>query len=1127
MSDNKIWQSFAELNDKEGVRKRTKDEFNEDLPFEDLNDKGLLDAKTPRRDFLKYLGFSTAAATLASCKMPVRKAIPYVNRPENITPGVSKYYASTYVQDGDVVPVVVKVREGRPIKIEGNDLSSLTLGGTNSRAQASVLDLYDTFRLRFPQRKSGNGFQELPSFEQLDATMSSSLANAGPVVLLTSTVVSPSTKNIISQFLAKYPGSRHVQYDAVSYSGLLQANNRRIPAYQFDKAKVIVSLGADFLGSWLNSVEFARQYSFGRKINEKNPTMSKHYQFESFLSMTGSCADERFTHRPSETGLVAAALLAAVTGTGGAPNFGDARLKEAIARVAKDLTANRGAALVVSGSNDINVQTVVAALNSALGANGATIGAGSINTKQGNDADMVTLVNDMNAGRVGALLLYGANPAYEYFEADKFRQGLAKVKLTVSFNEKMDETTELCQYVIPTHHYLESWGDAEPRTGFVSFIQPTIYPLFKTRPWQTALLKWSGDPREYDVYFREYWMGQVGESGLDKALQDGILESGRTSLAQTAAAFQAASNSTHVNSPAGTTTTLNPAHQDADHSVSQQQQPLPQDTTARPAATGTPAATANTTGGGTPVTTTTTTTAAGPGLGAAIAAINAGRKGGKKEVVLYQKVSMGTGKQAGNPWLQEVPDPVTKVSWDNYAMISAKTADELDIDYKSSDYEYYPDKPVIKLTANGKTISLPIMVIPGMNPDTIAVAVGYGRSEKFGKASFEVGQNVYPFGRWNGNTIDNYNDVTISDKWDGKHKLAQIQIHNSYEGRTEVVKETTMATFLRNPNVYKHEREELAKDYAPKTGDYRKEATLYGDHVQPGLKWGMSVDMNSCIGCHACVVACHVENNVPIVGKKEVLRYHDMHWLRIDRYFVTDNKNPDDLKAVVFQPMLCQHCDNAPCENVCPVAATMHNSEGINQMAYNRCIGTRYCANNCPYKVRRFNWADYTGADSFADNQKPLVAEGKLDEVVLQMNDELTRMVLNPDVTVRSRGVMEKCSFCVQRTQAAKLNAKLENRAFKDGDVKTACQQACPTDAIVFGNANDKESRVTKVRNDNQQRSFYVIEQIHTLPNVTYLAKVRNSDEILEMESHGGEHSAQEKESGAPQQHLPAEEGHK
>ena len=1036
----KYWQSFGELNNAGSVRKLTEDEFKEELPFEDITGKGWLEAETPRRDFLKYLGFSTAAAAIAAgCKIPSRRVVPFANKPENVFPGVAKYYATTYVQDGDVIPVVAKVRDGRPIKIEGNDLCSFTKGGTSARAQASVLDLYDTWRLTHPKRKVGDKFEEIPTFDQLDKMVADALAglNGSPVVLLTSTITSPTTKQIISEFLAKYSGSKHVQYDGVSYSGMLESygsGNKALPSYRFENAKVIVSLSADFLGTWLSPVEFARGYSTGRKIDEKNPQMSKHYQFESYLSMTGANADERFSHRPSETGAVALALYAALGGSVVAPSFTDAKLNQAINKVAADLKNNNGAAVVVCGSNDVNIQTVVNAINNQIWAYGKTIDwSAPVNYRQGIDKDMTDLVTMMENKQVGALLIYGANPVYNYFDADRFKAALKNVKLTVSFGERLDETTELCQYVVPHHHYLESWGDAEPKKDYISFIQPTIYPLFKTRYFQTSLLKWgqagSGSVPDYETYFRNYWTAKLGDvNAFDKALQNGVIE----------------------NAEGATSATLNNGD-----------------------------------------------------VAAAATAISSIPKGGKNEVVLYQKSSIGTGSQAGNPWLQELPDPVSKATWDNYAMISTTKAKELGIDYNSMDYEYYPSKPTIKLTVNKKEIELPVLVIPGMNANTIAVAVGYGRSANLGKAAENVGQNVYGFASFNGTNTIYHNDVVVSEKTIGSQKIAQMQIQNSYAGRTEVVRETTLASFKKYPDQYKEYREELRKDFAPLTGDYRKEGTIYPDYVQPGgLKWGMSIDMNSCIGCNACVVACHAENNVPVVGKREVLRYHDMHWLRIDRYFVSNEKNPDELDAVVFQPMLCQHCDNAPCENVCPVTATNHSTEGLNQMAYNRCIGTRYCANNCPYKVRRFNWADYTGADSFPHNQDQQLI-GKLDDVVFQMGDDLTRMVLNPDVTVRSRGVMEKCSFCVQRLQDAKLTAKKEDRVLKDGEAKTACMMACPTDAIVFGNVHDKESRVTKMREENEGRLFYVIEQLHTLPNVNYLARIRNTDEIIEPKHEG------------------------
>jgi molybdopterin-containing oxidoreductase family iron-sulfur binding subunit len=1062
---NKIWQSFGELKGSEELAKKIENEFQEELPFEESNEKGWLDASAPRRDFLKYLGFSTAAAAIAAgCKTPVRKAVPFANKPADIVPGVSKYYATTYVQDGDILPILAKVRDGRPIKIEGNDECTYTGGKTSARAQASVLDLYDTNRLTHPKRKVGAKFEEVPTFEQLDKMIAAALTGATNPVLLTSTLTSPSTKEII----AKYPGLKHVQYDADSFSGMLMANEasfgkRALPSYNFANAKVIVSLGADFLGTWLSPVEFARQYSQKRKMSDTNVEISRHLQFESFMSMTGANADERFTHRPSESGPVALALHAAIVGNAATHPLSD-KVKAGIAKAAAELNANKGAAVVVSGSNDVNVQAVVNAINNAIGAYGPIIDwSTTLNYRQGIDADITQLIADMNSGSVGALMIYGANPVYNYYDADKFKAAMAKVNVKISFNEYLDETSQECNYIIPSHHFLESWGDAEPKSGYISFIQPTIHPLFKTRAFQTSLLKWSGNNTDYETYFKNYWETKLGsKDAFDAALQRGVMDP---------------KGATSVSTAVVTDTTG----------------------TRAPAQTATATQTISTSAGG----------YNGGSVEAAAAGISATRKGGKAELVLYQKVSIGTGKQGPNPWLQELPDPITKAAWDNYVMMSMPMAKEIvgvDLiggsEKHINKYEYFPEKPVVTVTVAGKkAIELPVLIIPGMDPNTIAIAVGYGRTDKLGIAAGNVGANVYHLSSSNGTSRDYYSpDVTVASAG-RKYRVAQSQVHSSYENRTEVVKETSLASFVKDRKQFKRFREELAADFAPKTGDFRKEATIYPDHSQPGLKWGMSIDMNSCTACGACVVACHAENNVPVVGKSEVARYHDMHWLRIDRYFVTNENNPDDVKAVVFQPMLCQHCDNAPCENVCPVAATNHNTEGINQMAYNRCIGTRYCAQNCPYKVRRFNWADYTGADSFPNNRDQKLV-GKLDPIIEQMNDGLTRMVLNPDVTVRSRGVMEKCSFCIQRLQEAKLDAKKANTTLADGKAKTACMQACPTDAIVFGNVKDKESRIVKTRAENDERLFYVIEQVHTLPNVNYLAKIRNTSEIIETEHH-------------------------
>ena len=1059
---NKHWQSFGELNQSTSFDESGKNEFSEELPLYTDN-IGLLEAKSPRRDFLKYLGFSTAAAAIAaSCEIPVKKSIPFANKPEDIIPGTANYYATTYVQDGDAVAILAKVRDGRPIKIEGNELSPLTNGGTSARVQASVLDLYDTARLRYPfiTRKSNE-----VTFEAIDKAIAADLASLGgaPLVLLTSTIHSPTGLEVISQFLGKYPGSKHVQYDGVSASGMLLANEasygkRAIPSYRFDNAKVIVSLGADFLGTWIDPVVFSKQYAVGRKINEKNPDMSKHIHFESVLSMTGSNADDRYLHLPSQTGMVAAALLSAITGSG-ATGITDAKLKAGIEKTAKELTANKGAALVVSGSNDTAVQTVVNAINEAIGANGKTIDwSKTSNIRKGVDSEFAQLVEDMNAGRVGALIVHSANPAYTWYDSKKVAAAIKKVRVTISFSPKWDETAQLCKYVIPDHHYLESWGDAEPATGAISLMQPTIYPLFKTRQWQDSLLKWSAAPAGYIDFIKQYWSSKLGgEQAWDMVLRDGVIS--HSSAAMTMSTNEATKDSTSMPSPA-----------------------------VMPVVSG----------GG-------TVSFNSGSVSGAVSAISAMTKGGQYELFLYQKTAIGAGQGTSNPWLQEFPDPVSKATWDNYVVISpimAKSILGIDLSKPgdADDYEVHPEKPVLKISVNGKnSVELPVIILPGTHPNAIGIALGYGRTAEMGKAVVGSGKNVFPLTSFVNGTVSHVVPDVKIDKTGDTYRLALSQTHNIYDTaqgvRTEVIKELTLPEYKKKPKEILEEREEEFGKFGGSEGidGYEKNGTIYPYHEKPGIHWGMSVDLNSCTGCGACVIACQSENNVAVVGKNEVARFHDMAWLRIDRYYSGDVDNPN----VVFQPMLCQHCDNAPCENVCPVDATNHSSEGLNQMAYNRCIGTRYCANNCPYKVRRFNWADYTGADSFPDNQRQV-----LNDVVLNMNDALTRMVINPDVTVRSHGVMEKCSFCVQRLQDGKLKAKRESRPLKSGqnnewDVKTACQQACPSDCFVFGNVNDPNSAITQTRKQNPNRMFYVIEMLHTLPNVSYLTKIRNRDEEL------------------------------
>lgn len=1035
MSQKQYWSDAEQLNRPVTNQDVAENEFKEELPF-DLSE-GMFNATTPRRDFLKFLGFSTLAATVvASCEMPVRKAIPYAIKPEDITPGIPNYYASTFVDGGEYCPIIIKTRDGRPIKVEGNELSTITRGGTSARVQASVLGLYDKARLRHPYADGKES-----TFDAIDRIVKEGVAGK-PGYLVTCSILSPTTKEVINQFVAKYPNVKHVVHDAISYSGMLQANEasygkRTLPSYHFDKAATIVALNADFLGTWLSPVEFAKAYSAGRKISAKNIKLSKHYQVESMHTISGAAADQRATCRPSETGMVAVALYNAVV-NGTAPSLPGAALNKLVTAAAADLKKGNG--MVVCGSNDVNVQMVVNAINDKIGANGTTVNwAVTSNYKQGIDKDFNDMVAAMEAGQVGTIFFHGVNPAYDHYDAKKFADALAKVPVRVSFGERMDETTQKCNYVVPDHHYLESWGDAEPKPGYFSLQQPGIAPLFKTRAFQDSLMLWSGITQTYADYWKQYWMAkQGGQAGFDKALQEGIIEPAGA-MANGGAAFSG-------------------------------------------------------------------------NVADAVAKIQAGKKGSDKdiELVVYQKVGIGYGGQwSNNPWLLEMPDPITKATWDNYLCVSPKRAKDYN-DELTGFSEVESKKRVVTVKTANYSINVPILAVPGMPDNVVALAVGFGRDAKVGRAAAsdatKGGKNAYPFQAFNGLTVDNYTTVTVTPTAE-KYDIAQTQTHMSYETRP-VIHEFTLAEFAKDPLDLMKERGKEMGEYAHlpweeenKEGHvvladstveegYRANGTLYTNYKYEGVKWGMSIDLNSCIGCGACVVGCQAENNISVVGKDHVLKNHEMHWMRIDRYF-SGNPNDADSIQTVFQPMLCQHCDAAPCENVCPVSATNHSSEGLNQMAYNRCIGTKYCANNCPYKVRHFNWMDWNGADCFADNQ---FEDGRRDDI----NDDLTRMVLNPDVTVRSRGVMEKCTFCVQRLQDAKLMAKKDGRPVKDGEARTACQQACPTDAIVFGNVADRDSNIFKQRRTEQQeRMYYVLEHIHTLPNINYLSKIRNTEEIM------------------------------
>ncbi|ARS34184.1 TAT-variant-translocated molybdopterin oxidoreductase [Pontibacter actiniarum] len=989
----KYWKGIEELENTPEFEKNAHNEFPEFLPVNEA-DGGDANGKTRRRDFLKLLGFSMAAVSLASCETPVRKAIPYLNKPVDVEPGVANWYASTYFLNGDYNSILVKTREGRPIKIEPNPTSSLTPLGTSPRAQGSLLGLYDNNRLRYPLIKGKEA-----TWEEVDKQMSARLANVrGKVAFVSSTIISPTTKKLIDEFGARFANFEHVTYDAHSASGLLQANGGVIPGYDFSQANVIVGINADFLGTWLAPVPFAKQYIKTRKVDADNPTMSRHYQFETMYSLTGANADYRQPIKPSEEAALITALYNAITGQGSAAAFDSKVLASAV----KELQANRGKALVVCGSNDPAIQAMVSAVNKALGAEGTTIDTASpFYVKQGNDANMIRLVNEMNAGTVGAVFFYGANPVYSYPQQEKIISGLKKVELRVSFADRVEETAEFAEFVTPDNHFLESWNDFEPRKGFLSLAQPAISPIFTTRQMQDSLLAWSGNNTNFYEYLRNNWRSATPSSAKDfntfweKVVHDGVLENGTSML--------------------------------------------------------------------------TVNTTAAPGVPGAVKVI----KSSAIEAVLYEKVSIGTGELTGNPWLQELPDPISKATWGNYVAMPRKMAEEMQV----------VQGDVLKVTMpNGQTIELPALMQPGQANGTVSIAMGYGRNVESMPVANGLGANAYPVATIVDNVVLYTGPVTL-EKTGATSPIAQTQTHHTIMDRL-VVQSSTLAKYKENPK----EVTEYIR-IATHEGPVKPAViSLWDDYEYKNHHWGMVIDLNSCIGCGACTMSCNVENNIPVVGKAEVLNRREMHWMRIDRYYSAVEHEEKDFAAMedpaenpstIFQPMLCQHCNHAPCETVCPVAATMHSSEGINQMVYNRCVGTRYCANNCPYKVRRFNWFSYANNDKFGFNEP--------------MNSDLGKMVLNPDVTVRGRGVMEKCSFCVQRVQLGKLEAKRENRRPKDGEIVTACAQSCPTEAIVFGDMKDPESRVSKIlARQNGERAFHVLEELNTQPNVTYLTKIRN-----------------------------------
>ncbi len=1021
-SNKKYWKSVEELNDNSSIVETLRNnEFAEPIPVEEfLGDKESLSAtSTSRRDFLKYVGFSTAAASLAACEGPVIKSIPYVVQPEEIIPGVADFYATTMADGFDFANILIKTREGRPIKVENNIVDGVKLSA-NARVHASVLSLYDSTRLKQPKiaKKSA-------SWSDVDAKVKASLndakANGGQVVLLTGTMASPSTDKLIAEFIAKNPSAKHIVYDAVSESNALDAfqmayGERALADYDFSKSEVIVSVGADFLGDWQGG-GFDSGYAKGRV--PKNGKMSKHIQLESNMSLSGANADKRIPLTTTDQKHALVKIYNIITGA----SVGTQKIarEEDVMKAAQQLKSAGSKGVLVSGLDDLNAQLLVFAINNALKSE-AFNPSGARLTRKGDAKAVAQLVADMKAGSVHTLIMNGVNPVYTLAASKDFAEGLKKVKLSVAFSLKEDETAVLSSIAAPAPHYLESWGDVTISKGNYSIMQPTIRPLFDSRQFQEALLLWSDNSTSYYDYLKAVGSSIATGTTWNKLVHDGVYSTPVTAVSGGNADFAKAASD-----------------------------------------------------------------------------LAQAKKQDGFELLLYTKTGMGDGQQANNPWLQEFPDPITRVSWDNYVTVSRADAEKLGLEnYNVANGGL--NGSYVSIEVNGvKLDKVPVIIQPGQAVGTMAVALGYGRKESL-KEEMQVGVNAYTL-----YANSNANQTAKVVKVSGDHEFACVQLQRTLMGRGDILKETTLGVF-NDPKVDAsvwNPAPMVSLDHNPVKANTVDLWDSFDRSI--GHHFKLSIDLNSCTGCGACVIACHAENNVPVVGKAEVRRSRDMHWLRIDRYysseetFAKDNEkkegfeglfgdkgslggfgemeHPSDNPQVAFQPVMCQHCNHAPCETVCPVAATSHGRQGQNHMAYNRCVGTRYCANNCPYKVRRFNWFLYN----------------KNSEFDYHMNDDLGRMVLNPDVVVRSRGVMEKCSFCIQSTQAVILKAKREGRPVKEGEFNDACacSAACTSGSMVFGDVNEKESPVAKLEQD--PRMYHLLEHVGTKPNVFYHVKVRNT----------------------------------
>ena len=931
-----------------------------------------------RREFLKLMGASLALAGLTACSsQPSDKIVPYARAPEEVIPGKPLFFATAVTLGGCAVGLLVESHQGRPTKIEGNPLHPGSLGATDALTQASILGLYDPDRsqvvLRAGTPSTWNAFVAGLA-KQLE---SGAQPQGGGLRILTETVVSPTLGAQLAAVLAKFPAARWHQFepvsrDAVRAGARLAFGEVVNTIHRVDAADVIVSLGSDFLTTGPGAVRYAREFASRRHAETPPAGMNRLYAIEATPTLTGGVADHRLVVRQDELESFARGLAVRLgIDVGGHPWRPTPEQAKWVEALAHDLTAHRGASLVVAGDEQSPALHLLAhAMNRALGNHGRTVvftdPIEAAPVDQGESLGQ--LVADMQAGKVETLLILGGNPVYTAPADVPFAEALNKVPFRAHLALYEDETSALCHWHLPEAHYLEGWSDGRAYDGTVSIQQPLIAPLYGGRTAHEVVSALVGEPRSgYDIV-REYWKTQRRPGDFEvfwrKALHDGLI----------------ADSALPVKMP--------------------------------------------TWKGGIPA----APSVAAHGL----------------DLVFRPDPAVWDGRFANNGWLQELPKPLTKLTWDNAALMSPAAAERLGVQ----------NGDVVELTYATRRVKAPAWILPGQADGTVTLHLGYGRT-RAGRAGSGLGANAYALrtaaAPWGGSGL------TLK-KTGERSRLASTQGHHTMQGRN-LVRMATAEEFRKHP------------DFARDPGDHEAghQPSFYPAHKYEGYAWGMAIDLNACTGCNACVMACQSENNSPVVGKAEVLVGREMHWIRVDRYYKGGVEAPE----TVHQPVLCMQCENAPCEPVCPVGATVHSSEGLNDMVYNRCVGTRYCSNNCPYKVRHFNFLQY------ADDQTPSL-----------------KLVRNPNVTVRSRGVMEKCTYCVQRINEARIQAKTHDRDIQDGEVVTACQAVCPSQAIVFGNINDPKSRVSQLK--AHPLNYALLAELNTKPRTTYLARLRNPNPALE-----------------------------